>query len=146
MPTPDHYPLNCGAITENAFDDWQKLGLGIQPPEGAPIYWHDRDQQLWKQIGAVTVHDNGSIHLWPYEGLHETEINELRAAGMEAYRNTPTRHTHWTHNRDDDGDYWESFFSVSVDEEDGVARQIRAAADRRHRHSATARMARISAA
>lgn len=130
MANSTHFDFDCEDVDSESFTNWEVLGVELRTPEGEPIYWPGDDGEIWKQIGSVTVHDDGRIHLFPFEGLSGVELDRLRGAGMEAFQNKPCEATQWIRDVTKCGrGYWGCVVSISLDADDPMARTIRAAED-----------------
>lgn len=126
----NHFDFDCADIETDVFEGWHVLGVTMKKAEGTAIYWADDQGEIWKQIGSITVHDDGQILLFPFDGLSSVELDRLRGAGLEAFENRPSEATHWIRDTTTSGrGYWGCVVSISLDEDDPMARTIRAAED-----------------
>lgn len=126
------WDFNCADVDVEAFEGWHVLGIQMKKPKGTPIYWADDEGQLWKEMASLSVYDDGRIYVWPREGLSGVEMDLIRGAGLEAFENSPKKSTGWTRRKtkSTDARYWSCVVSFSVDEDDPLARAIRAAEGR----------------
>ncbi|MCA1007415.1 hypothetical protein LCL87_16990 [Rhodococcus hoagii] len=126
-----HHDFDCADVDVEAFDGWSVLGIEMKRPKGTSTYWADDQGQLWKELGGLSVHDSGRIFIWPHEGLSGVEMDRLRGSGLEAFENAPKKSRGWTRERMKSGaSYWSCSVSFSIDEDDPLARAIRAAESR----------------
>lgn len=122
---PEHFPLDLSDVDDERFESWSALGVSVQESDGSSSFWLSADGEAFKHVGAVTVHDDGQIAVWPHEGLTESELAQLRAAGMDAFTHAPSEATCWSRL---DG-YWESRFSIAVDDGGRLASAMQAVED-----------------
>ncbi|MDH6678425.1 hypothetical protein M2284_002628 [Rhodococcus sp. LBL1] len=123
------YDFDCDPTDAESLASWSVLGIEMREPAGDFLYWMS-DGELYKEIGAIAVHDDGLIRLLPFEGLHPAELDFLRGAAMEAFRNKPRKSTGWTRRQRKGARYWWCAVSLQVSPDDPVARAIRAAESR----------------
>ena len=130
--TTKYWDFDCSDVDVETFDGWCVLGIQMKRPKGSPTYWADDAGRLFKELGGLSVHEDGRIFVWPHEGLSGVEMDRLRGAGMEAFENPPSKSTGWTRERKKSTGvrYWSCSVSFSIDEDDPLARAIRAAESR----------------
>jgi len=114
MPTT-YARFDCEHTTEKTLSDLKSLGIHMRDAIHNNMYWGDETGRLWREIGRITVAvKTGLIELWPYNPIADTGMKLLRGAGIEAWRNPPTRETHWTQQKTARGRIWECIISADV--------------------------------